>query len=81
MLVLVVLVVVLVNSHLSKCAWREGYLAKLMVGLVVLLLLVVSLQFSQCTYRGVQLIKLMVGVEEDRGSNVQEERSKSTRAA
>ena len=53
MLVLVVLVVVLVNSHLSKCAWRGGYLAKLMVGLVVLLLVEVSLQFSQCTYRGV----------------------------
>ena len=60
------LVLVVVSSQLSKCAYRGGYLTKLMVGvmvvLVVLVLVVVSSQLSKCAYRGGYLTKVMVGV-------------------
>ena len=50
MVMLVVLVLVVVSSQLSKCAYRGWYLTKLMVGVMVVLV-VVSSQLSKCAYR------------------------------
>ena len=51
-----VLVLVVISSHLSKCAYVGEYLTMLMVGvivvLVVLVLVLVSSQLSKCAYRG-----------------------------
>ena len=56
MMVLVVLVLVVISSQLSKYAYKGGYLTKLLMGvmvvLVVLVLVVVSSQLSKCAYKG-----------------------------